>query len=103
VSTKTTRSGGKYTGSHTTIIPEAAKILDEIHGWNFVKKIALGLIKSTKRRGGSQLRLHPREFNGPAHGLQITISKGGSLQEVYIYLEDHTTLKYVSHRLEQLC
>lgn len=102
MSTKHTRSGGKYTGSHSTVIPEAGKILDEIHKCTFVKKISLGIIKSTNRRGGNGVRLHATPLDPPIHGIRLTIAKGGSLQIILLYLETHARLDYVLHRLHKL-
>ena len=55
MSSKSHRSGGKYSGSHTTIIPTAAGITDLAHKQKEVSKIGIGYIKtglSPSRRGG---------------------------------------------------
>jgi len=45
MSTKSNRSGGKYTGSHTTIIPAAARVTDFLNKRNEVTKINNGHMK----------------------------------------------------------
>lgn len=102
MSTKGTRSGGKYTGSHTTIIPEASSILDDIAQMDFVKKISLGIIKSGNRRGGSHLRIHCRPLNDDVHGLRVTLAKGGLLQVVRVYLMGSARIDYTIGKIEKL-
>ena len=101
MSTKRSRSGGKYTGSHTTIIPAAADILDGIDEMLLVTKISLGAIKNTNPRGGT-VRIHCRPLDDGIHGLKVTISKGGSLQIVRVYLLSRARLDYVIRKIEAL-
>lgn len=101
MSTKGSRSGGKYTGSHTTIIPAAAHILDGIDAMTLVTKISLGIIQNSGPRGGT-VRIHCRPLDDEIHGLKVTIAKGGSLQVVRVYLLGSARLDYVTSKIVAL-
>ncbi|MBD3155468.1 MAG: hypothetical protein GF368_02325 [Candidatus Aenigmarchaeota archaeon] len=47
-------SGGKVTGSHTTVIDLGYELASEIEELDSVRKISLGPIEPTSRRGGKR-------------------------------------------------
>lgn len=73
------RSGGKFTGSHTTVTDVSEKVVDEAHNLPEVSKIVLGLIKQKKCK---KRRIKCEEI--PA-GWKVTVCGNVTIQEVYIY------------------
>lgn len=82
---KDSRAGGKFTGSHTTLIPLAREVCDIAHAVSAVSKISPGFITAGLRpiRGLRRIKIVEREG-----ALQLTIRDNTSLQEVYIYTSD---------------
>ena len=85
MSTKTSRSGGKFTGSHTTVIPAAGAIADIAVGCSVVTKIALGYIKAglPSAKGRRALKIKP---NGAC--LLLSVRDNTTNQELYVYASD---------------
>jgi len=81
VSTKSHRSGGKYSGSHTTIIPFVGGFIDEIHKIPHIKKIALGIIKTGLSSGASGRVKIGYGLNGH---ILLTARGNTSQQEIHI-------------------
>lgn len=72
-------AGKKYSGSHTTAIEAAHKILRAAEANPLISKIALGIITSVGN-GNLDLRLHVI----PA-GLKLKVRGPRYIQEIYIY------------------
>ena len=79
---KGTRSGGKYTGSHTTVVPGAAVIADIADNSSLVTKISLGFIKGglPPAKGLKRLKIMTDEGS-----LLLTVRDNISQQELRIY------------------
>ena len=82
---KDSRSGGKYTGNHTTLIPAAALMCDVAHQSTSVTKISPGYIKAGLPTVGGQRRIKIIDEGG---ALRLTIRDNVSQQEVYLYTDD---------------
>jgi len=82
---KGTRSGGKYTGSHTTVVPGAGVIADIADNSSLVTKISLGFIKGGLPPAKGLKRLKIMTDNG---SLLITVRDNISQQELRIYTTD---------------
>lgn len=101
ITTKKHRSGGKYTGSHTTVIGEAIPLLKLVEEAEEVKKISIGLIKNTGRPG-SPLRISARALDQGIHGLRVTVNKGGVHQIFRLYLVSESSTEEWISKLEAL-
>ncbi len=82
---KGARSGGKYTGSHTTVVPGAAVIADIADQCAYVTKIALGYIKGGLPPVKGLRRLKIVTDTG---SLLLTVRDNISQQELRIYAHD---------------
>lgn len=82
MSTKNTRSGGKYTGAHTTVIPAAGTVCDIAHKLSEVSKISLGFIKAGLPSVGGQRRVKVIDDKG---SLLLSIRDNASHQEVRVF------------------
>ena len=85
MSTKNSRSGGKYGGSHTTVTPDAGIICDAIHNIEGITKISPGYIKSGLRSVGGKRRVKILIDTG---FLLVTVRGNTTTQEIYIYSND---------------
>jgi hypothetical protein len=85
MSTKKSRSGGKYSGSHTSVIPAAGIICDLAHGLSTVTKISPGFITTGLKssHGKQRIKITTRPGN-----LLLTIRGNISQQEITIYTTD---------------
>ena len=79
------KSGGKYTGSHTTVIQEALELLQLLEKSEEITKISNGVITNAGRPG-SPLRIAAKPLDANVHGLCVTVSKGAVHQTFRIYL-----------------
>lgn len=73
------RSGGKFTGSHTTLIDATEKIVDRASELPEVTKIVLGIIKQI---GNGKRNV---KFTDIPAGLKLNIRGNTTIQEVFIY------------------
>ena len=93
MSTKNSRSGGKYGGNHTTLTPSAIKICDIANKCELVTKISPGYIKSGLKssRGNTRVKISIQEK-------VILLSIRGNInhQEVFIY---GTNLEEIKNQL----
>ena len=90
MSTKSSRSGGKYTGSHTTIIPAASQITDFVHDKPEVTSISIGYIKTglSPSRGG----IHVKIGYGCNKCILLQIRGNNTQQEIRVWSNDtHST------------
>lgn len=83
---KNSRSGGKYTGNHTTLIPLASLVCDMANAIPHITKISPGFITSgIKSLGGKRRVKFSDESNG---SLLLVIRDNASTQEVRMYTTD---------------
>ena len=92
---KYSRSGGKYSGNHTTLIPAASILCDIAHGCNSVTRISPGFIKSGLHSVGGQRRVKIMECNS---AILLSIRDNASHQEVWVYASDTQAAKLVIAR-----
>ena len=83
--TKGKRSGGKYNGSHTTVIPAAATLCDVAHDLECVTKISLGFIKAGLKSAHGNRRVKITEKQG---ALLLAIRDNNTHQEIFVYSND---------------
>ncbi|MGM0482356.1 MAG: DUF2103 domain-containing protein [Patescibacteria group bacterium] len=78
------RAGGKFTRSHTSVIPVAVKMVDLLNEMPEVKKISLGIIKAGKPSGGKRrIKIKKRPV-----GFLMTVRGNNSIQEISIYTSE---------------
>ncbi len=82
---KDARAGGKYTGSHTTVTPLAARICDIAAASASVRSISPGYITAGLRplRGPRRIKIVERQG-----ALLISVRDTTTLQELHIYTAD---------------
>lgn len=82
MSTKNARSGGKYSGSHTTVTPFAGEVCDLIHPLGEVTKITLGIIKAGLKspKNGKAVKI-----STVSSAILLSIRDNTSCEDVYIY------------------
>lgn len=85
MSTKNSRSGGKYSSSHTTVIPAAGTICDIVNKCPIVTRISLGFITAGLRSVSGQRRVKITEYVGV---ILLSVRDNTSRQEVYVYADD---------------
>ncbi len=89
------RAGGKYAGSHTTVIPAAALLTDVASRLPEVTKISLGFVTSGLRSVGGLRRAKVTERGG---NLLVSVRDNTSLQQVVIYSADLQATKRALYR-----
>jgi Predicted metal-binding protein (DUF2103) len=89
---KGARSGGKYTGSHTTVVPGAAIIADIADQCAYVTKIALGYIKGGLPPAKGLRRIKILVDTG---SLLVTVRDNISQQELRVYTNDKEATKRI--------
>lgn len=87
---KDSRSGGKFTGNHTTLIPAARVVCDVANACPSVTKITPGFIKGGLRPVNGQRRVKIIERG---RALLLSIRDNASHQEVYVYTNDMRATK----------
>ena len=75
-------AGKKITGSHTTVIDAAEKIISEILKDDSVEKISLGIIRQCRTRSGYQ---KIKIIKIPV-GLKMVIRGNSYAQTIYLYI-----------------
>lgn len=85
MSSKNTRSGGKYSGNHTTIIPAAAIVCDIAHRCESVTRISSGFIKAGLKSVSGKRRVKITERGG---AILLAVRDNTSHQELYVYADD---------------
>ena len=95
------KAGGKYTGSHTTVIQEALSALALAERCTGVKKISVGVINNGGH-AGSPMRIAVRELPNRIHGVRMTVSKGALHQVFRLYLTAEYTVDEITQDLEAL-
>lgn len=92
------RSGGKFTGSHSTVLDGAGDVIDAAAKMLCVKKITLAIIENGVRKPSGQLKVKCMDAPNLDTCLRVTMAKGGSIQTVYVYVEkpgDRQTVRTV--------
>jgi hypothetical protein len=82
MSTKNTRSGGKFSGNHTTLIPAACTVADVAHACPHVTKISPGFIKAGLRSVKGQRRV---KITDDGRSILLAIRDNASQQEIRIF------------------
>ncbi len=82
---KHSRSGGKFTGRHTTLIPLAATVCDIAEASPSVTKISPGFIKAGLKSANGQRGLKITERKG---GILLSVRDNTSHQEIHIYVKN---------------
>ena len=82
---KYSRLGGKYGGTHTTLIPAAAVVCDIANACPSVRRIFLGFIKAGLRSVSGHRRVKITEQR---EMILLSIRDNTSHQEVHIYADD---------------
>lgn len=88
---KNSRSGGKYTGNHMTLLPIAAFICDEAHKCQFVIKISPSIINSGKGSGHNKRKVKIVDLNNGC--ILLSITDNIAHQEVYVYTSNSQSTK----------
>lgn len=79
------RSGGKYNGSHTTVVPAAEIVCDIAHDLECVTKISLGIIKAGLKSAHGNRRVKIIDKQG---AILLSVRDNNTNQEVYVYATD---------------
>lgn len=85
MSDKNSRSGGKYSGNHMTLIPAAATVCDIAHACPAVTRISPGFIKAGLKPVQGQRRVKITRQNG---GLLLSVRDNTSHQEIHVYADE---------------
>jgi hypothetical protein len=90
MSSKNSRSGGKYSGNHTTVIPAAGMICDSIYDIVSITKISTGYIKAGLRSARGKRRV---KISNDTDTILITVRDNTSTQEIYVYSNNLKTTR----------
>lgn len=80
---KDSRDGGKFSGSHTTLIPAAASVADKAETCPFVYNIVLGFIKAGLNSANGQRRVKIIREAGAS--VLLAVRDNASQQEIRVY------------------
>ena len=83
---KNHRSGGKFTGSHTTLTDLSVVVADALAGLSYVAKIAIGMIGTglPPAHGKRRVKLLADEENGY---IRLVVRDNSSKQELHAYVD----------------
>lgn len=87
-------AGGKVTGSHSTVIDAARKVVMVAQGDGNVSKIVLGFVTPRLPVGK-----HAVKFLPITGGVKVTIRGTNSKQELYIYTQDALATELLIQKL----
>lgn len=79
------RGGGKFRGTHTTLIDLAAKVADIIERLDQVTGISCGVVETGKGAAGGTQKVKIVKMLG---GVLLTVRQSRSVQEVRVYGHD---------------
>ncbi len=82
---KYSRSGGKFSGNHTTLIPAACTVADIASACSQVRNISPGYIKAGLNSVSGDRRVKITDIPG---GLFLSVRDNTSHQELYVYADD---------------
>lgn len=82
-----TFAGKKFSGSHTTVIKPAEKLIKALAGNDQVNKIVISMIKNHGSKGGQggPARIKITSINA---GMKLTVKGSATVQEFYVYTND---------------
>ncbi len=90
MSDKGSRSGGKYGGGHTTVIPAAAVVCDIAHTCPSVTRISPGFIKAGLHSVHGSRRVKITDDGG---SILLSVRDNTSHQEIRVYATDTQAAK----------
>ncbi len=100
MSKKKNRLGGKYCSSHSTIIPEAIKIIDAIYNQSEITKIQLGFIKGGLKSINGQKRV---KIGIKGFIINLSIRGNTTHQEFFIHsMDNQKTMEEVAKKARNL-
>ena len=85
MSNKYSRSGGKFNGNHTTLIPAACTVADVAEACPAVTKISPGFIKAGLKSVNGIRRV---KITNDKLCLLLSVRDNTSHQEIYVYVND---------------
>jgi hypothetical protein len=89
MSNKDSRSGGKYSGNHTTLTPLAAMVSDVAHADRNVTRISPGFIRAGLHSVGGKRRVKIVDENG---AVRLSVRDNTSHQEIHVWTSDKNRL-----------
>ncbi|HIP49850.1 MAG TPA: hypothetical protein EYG99_00170 [Candidatus Pacebacteria bacterium] len=96
------KQGGKITGSHSTIIPAAERLVDFLQKINEIDKISIGFIKQGIKSGKHSIKI--MELNS---GLLLKVRGSASIQEIRIYAKNkknvENSVKEFAQKYRYMC
>lgn len=90
MSNKYSRSGGKYSGNHTTLTPTACLVADIAHACSAVTKISPGFLKAGLKSVNGRTRL---KITDEGSRILLSVRDNTSNQEVHVYASDMQVAK----------
>jgi hypothetical protein len=84
---KYSRSGGKFTGNHTTFIPAAALVADIANACSAVYRISPGFINAGLKSANGQRRVKILKGDDGKYIL-LSVRDNASQQEVHVYASE---------------
>lgn len=87
---KDSRSGGKFSGNHTTLIPAASIVADIAHSCPFVTNISPGFIKAGLRSVNGQRRV---KISDDGSSILLSVRDNTSHQEIHVHSKDMQATK----------
>ena len=90
MSNKYSRSGGKFNGNHTTLIPAACTVSDIAEACPSVTKISPGFIKAGLKSVNGIRRV---KITDDRQCLLLSVRDNTSHQEIYVYVTDMQAAK----------
>lgn len=90
MSNKDSRSGGKFSGNHTTLTPAACLIADIAHECESVTRISPGFLKAGLKSVNGHRRV---KFTDLGSCLLLSVRDNASHQEIHVYANDMQAAK----------
>lgn len=87
---KDSRSGGKFSGNHTTMIPAAAVVSDIAASCPWVTNISPGFIKAGLKSVSGQKRV---KISDDGSSILLSVRDNTSHQEVHVHTKDMQATK----------
>ena len=85
MSDKYSRSGGKFSGNHTTLIPAAAIVADIAHHCPWVTNISPGFIKAGLKSVSGHRRV---KISDDGSSILLSVRDNTSHQEIHVHSRD---------------
>jgi len=87
---KDSRSGGKFSGNHTTLIPAAAIVADIAHDCPFVTNVSPGFIKAGLKSVSGQRRV---KITDDGSSILLSVRDNASHQEIHVHSKNMQATK----------